>query len=401
MSQCMTLQYRAQGPDGSPFNGTLEATDVQAAREQLVSLGLTVLEMKPTEKSLFNWPRRAISGTDLHLFNEQLINLTKSGMPVEQGLKLIAQDLQSSRLKTAVEHVVSELNQGQSLADAFESQRQHFPVMYARLIEVGTQTGRLPGVLFNLGQHLKLVGQLKTSLARAFAYPIIVLLFFIAIMGFMSFYVGPQFEHIYEDFDTDLPGLTVMMLAFFNMGYIIIPTLLIAIGSFVLVTLTMRFTPWWQDLLDRVMRFVPFVGPVLRRNAIARWCDSVRMGINASMDLPHAMALSSDLIGLPSVKTDTRKVIDCVEQGRPFASIETLTVLPPTVLATIELAENAAALESSLEDLSSMYRQQAYLRTMSMETVLTPILMIGMGLLIGFSVLGLFLPLVKLLTNLT
>lgn len=401
MSTCMTLQYRAQTPQGGNIQGTLQAMDVESAREQLVSLGLTILEMQPAGAPGFALPRRGISGADLQLFNQQLINLTQSGLPVEQGLRLIAQDLNSSKLRSAVEQVISELDRGQSLAEAFDSQRKHFPAMYARLMEVGTRTGRLPGVLFNLGQHLQMVSYLKTSLTRMFAYPVIVCLFFTVIMGFMSYYIGPAFEEIFADFDTDLPAMTVALMAFFHMGAVIVPACLIVIGVFVVTIGMLRLSPLWFSVMDGMMHYVPLLGAVLRRNAIARWCDAVRMGVNASMDLPSAMMLASDLICLPSVTQDTQKVIACVGEGRPFASIDKLYVLPASVLASIELAENAPSLESSLEDLSSMYRQQAQLRTMSLETTLTPILMVGMGLVIGFCVLGLFMPLVKLITNLT
>lgn len=401
MSQCMTLQYRAQTADGSSLNGTVEAVDVQAAREQLIALGLTILEMQPAQKSLFSLPRRAITGTDMQLFNEQLVNLTRSGLPVEQGLRLIAQDLNSSRLKAAVGQVVIELDKGKSLAEAFESQRDHFPAMYARLMEVGTKTGRLPGVLFNLGQHLQLVAQLKATLTRAFAYPVIVFVFFTLLMGFMSFYIGPAFEEIFEDFDTDLPALTVMLMSFFNMGAVIVPACLIGVVVFVVMSFALRLSPFWTWFKDVMMRYMPMLGAVLRRNTVARWCDAVRMGVNASMDLPAAMSLASDLIGMPSITSETKKVITCVEEGRPFASIKGLNILPATVLASIELAETGQSLETSLEDLSSMYRQQANLRTVSLETMLTPLLMIGMGFIVGFSVIALFLPLVKLITNLT
>lgn len=401
MSVCLTMQYRAQTPDGQNIQGTLEALDANEARQQLVSLGLTVLEMQPVKESFLSMPRRSVTGKDLQLFNQQLINLTQSGLPVEQGLKLIAHDIASRKLKKAVAHVVSELDAGKPLAEAFDSQRKYFPAMYAKIMEVGTRTGRLPGVLFNLGQHLQMASQLKTSLIRACAYPLVIFCFFLLMMGVMSFYVGPEFEKIFEDFDTALPELTVLIMNLIQFSAYILPfVFVILIGSFLSLGM-LRLTPFWKWIIDFIMCCVPFLGAVLKRSMIARWCDAVRIGVDASMDLPAAMGLASDLLHSPIIDQDTKKVIACIEEGRPFAAIESLSILPATVLASIELAENAQSLSSSLEDLSSMYRQQADLKSTTLETVLSPMCLIGIAILMGMCCLGFFLPLVKLITNLT
>lgn len=404
MSQCMTLQYRAQTPEGSSFNGTVEALDVQAAYEQLSSLGLTVLEIKPLDRSMFNWPTRGITGMDLQLFNEQLITLTKSGMPVEQGLKMIAHDLSSSRLKTAVTQVVSELDKGQSLPDAFESQKKHFPAMYARLMAIGTSTGRLPRVLMNLSEHLKMVAQLRASLSRAIAYPLTVFLLFMVLMLFILLNILPQFEKLFSDFGPDLPGLTILLIQLSKWASGMLPGQVIPGVVWMILPPLILFAivgPWRRNSTDRMMRYVPMIGAVMRRHVVSRWCDGVAMGVNASMDLPQAMQLAADLIHLPSVTQDTMKLIACVQEGRPFSTLPKLNVIPATVLATIELAENGRSLHTSLADLSNMYRQQASLRLLSLESFLMPALLCIVGFFMGTTVIAMMLPLLKLITNLT
>ena len=125
------------------------------------------------------------------------------------------------------------------------------------------------------------------------------------------------------------------------------------------------------------------------------------MGVEASMDLPTAMSLADNLIHLPSVSRDTVKIINCLEEGRAFASIDSLELIPATVLASIELSENPASLLASLEDLTSMYRQQAYLRMISLESVFNPLLLVGLGLCIGSCVFAMFLPFLRIMSSLT
>jgi type IV pilus assembly protein PilC len=388
MSSVLTLQYQAQTPQGSCIRGTLEAMDVQTAREQLLSLGLTVMQLEPVKTPALHWPTRAVSSMDLQLFNQQLVNLTQAGLPVEQGLRLIAREIHSRPLRKATEQVIGELDKGRPLAQAFDSQRKHFPRMYAHIIDAGARSGRLPGVLSNLGQHLQLMGHLKTTLYRACAYPTILLLFFLSIMGLMAWFVAP------------MPSLTLYVFTFFKAMTVILPVMLMALVLFVLSLGMLRLTPWWNYLVDGLMNYLPLVGPVLRRNAIARWCDAVRMGVDVSMDLPGAMQLAQDMLCSPTLARDTQKLIDVQQQGRPFSTVAHLSILPPTVLSAIELAENAQSLSSSLEDLASMYRQQAYMRSLSMENVICPVMMVGIGGMVGITVLAMFLPLLRTMTYL-
>ena len=174
--------YQAQTDDGLPISGTIEADNAENAHRQLDALGLRVTEMEPVGRPA---KPKALGADDFIAFNQQLAHLTSAGLPVEQGLRLIAQDMRSGRLAATIRRVSEELERGRTLAEAFEAHRGKFPTLYARIIDAGVKSANLPGVLLNLGRHLDLVHRLRAALWRAAAYPLVVLFAVALVMLFL------------------------------------------------------------------------------------------------------------------------------------------------------------------------------------------------------------------------
>ena len=146
-----SFAYKAQIHNGTPITGTIDAADADDAVCLLETMGLRVVEVEPSER-----PARpkAVSGDDFLAFNQQLAQLTAAGMPIERGLRLIARDVRSKRLARTISLVAEQMESDKSLSEAFESHRKQFPPMYGRLVDMGVKSGRLPGILLNLGRHV-------------------------------------------------------------------------------------------------------------------------------------------------------------------------------------------------------------------------------------------------------
>src|SRR4051812_38348361 len=125
-----TFSYRAQTEEGAAMTGTIDAPDIQRAGQQLESLKLRILDLAPVREV----KPKALRGEDFLAFNQQLTHLTKAGLPVEQGLRLMAEDMRGGRLAATVNEVADELERGRPLGEAFEAHRGRFPDLYGRLI---------------------------------------------------------------------------------------------------------------------------------------------------------------------------------------------------------------------------------------------------------------------------
>jgi type II secretory pathway component PulF len=388
-----TFRYAAQTFDGKPLSGTIDATSIDDASERLHSLQLRIIQIDLEKK-----PPRAkpLSKVDFAMFNQQLAHLTAAGLPVEKGLRLIVEDLNNGGLAQTVRSVAEELERGTPIGDAFTKHEKQFPPLYGVLVSAGVQTGNLPGVLLNLGRHLEVVARLRAALWRAAAYPITVFGALLLVLIFLGHTVLPQFQQLYSHWFAELPGLTRFLLAASRWTPLLIILFVVVFIGTPLLWMLLRALRWDRAAADLALP-LPLVGPVLKRELIARWCDALRLGVQAGLDLPRTVQLAADIIGSPALARDTRVILKQLSNGQPLDQITArLSVLPTSVLAVLQMAIDRSDVTSALDTLATMYQQQAELRIAAAQNVLTPLLVLIVGGIIALVVLGLFLPVVNL-----
>lgn len=388
--------YEAQTSLGQIFKGTLEAATPEEVHARLSELQLKVMQVSPAAQEAPK--RRAMAADEFVLFNQQLAHLTEAGLPVERGLRLIALDLQSGKLAGAAEEVAAELERGVPLQEAFGRHASRFPPLYGRLVEAGVSAGNLPAMLFNLGKHLELVGRLRRALVRTLAYPLVILAALSGVLLFISLYVLPHFENIYSGFKITLPVLTSAMIGFAH----IYPWIFCFAWGLVLLVLAADFgarqsgargIPWIEGML-----YVPILGRILKANLLARWIDSLRIGVEAGLDLPRAIHLASDVVHESHMTRDARHLADTISHGQPLLDYRG-HALPATIAASIDLASQTGDLPAALRSLSAMYEQQAEHRLQVLPSILTPLLLILIACTVSLTIAAMFLPLIKLIQS--
>ncbi len=388
--------YQAQTHSGQTITGSIEAVDLAAARLLLESMQLTVMDLQLDQPAR---RRGTVGESEFLLFNQQLAYLTQAGLPVESGLRLIAAETHRPGLSRAVQGVADDLARGKPLGEAFESRRGQFPRLYGRLIDAGVAAGNLPGMLFNIGRHLELVSRLRGAVMRAVAYPAFVLGALALVLGFLSFYVIPQFTEIYSDFDAELPRLTVFVIHSSVWAPWVFGGIVAALLLWPVLWRGVQMAGLDTAVADGFVMPLPLIGPVLRHGLIARWCDTVRLCVEGGLDLPRAMDLAGEAIGSPSLKQDGRRMQKCLSEGHDLPSCGRLSVIPPTVVTTIDLAARQNQLASALDAATELHRQQAESRVGAVNVVLLPAMIVLLGLVVGGIVMALFLPLICLMQS--
>jgi type IV pilus assembly protein PilC len=409
------FSYSATTTEGEPVAGTIQAHDLQDASRRLAAMNLRVINLAPADDA-----RRArpLGTSDFIAFNQQLAQLTKAGLPIEQGLRLIAQDLRRGRLRSAIQQIVSELERGASLPQAFERHQNNFPPLYSRLLDAGIRAGNLPAMLLNIGRHAEMVQRLRGAIWRAVSYPLTILIGLLVVLSLLHWYVMPQFVQLYSSLKpmpiwgswwrrpptyvaTELPFVTVAVIR----AGAAVPTFVafvIAIALALIVGWPMlRGTRAGRLFIDKLILWTPLFGPPLRWNLVARWCDAVRIGAEAGVDLPQAILLADDVIASPALQQDGSHLLAALHEGRSLASAPAPRMLSPTVPAAMDLAIQKSDLPDVLTTLAELYQRQAEIRLAAVPTVLTPILMFLIAGLIGAVIAALMLPLLRLFTFLS
>lgn len=405
-----TFTYRAQTLADRPISGTIDAADHADAKRILMSMQLRVVELEQTRRPEARHGGQALRGSDFQAFNQQLAHLIQAGLPVEVGLRLIAREAGRPRLAATINAIADEAERGTPLGEAFEKRRGEFPPLYGQLIDAGVKAGNLPGMLFNLGKHLEMVQRLRAVLWHALAYPAAVMLAVVALAVFMVAFLVPQFEKLFEDFQTTLPTLTLFVIRLSRwLNGDLYPGQIMPGWFWLLTPLLLALAVWMiihgrgreTIVVDELLMPMPLLGPVLRRNRVARWCDAVRLGVEAGLDLPRAINLAAQAMGSPRIRLDSNRMVEALQAGQPLASLGGLSVLTESVVTAIDLTSRGPNLPTILGNLSEMNQQQSDSRLALLSMALPPIMIVILAMSIGFIVIAMFLPMVKVMTALT
>ncbi len=346
---------------------------------------------------------RPLGPEDFQAFNQQLAQLATAGLPLEQGLRLIAEDVYRGRQAEAIGRVASDLEAGRPLGEAFDRQRRLFPPLYGRLIDAGVKAGDLPGMLLSLGRHMDWIGRLRAAAWRAAAYPLMLMVGLALVLAFMIGVVLPNLAFAFDlgysywrhpnSNPTDgarliLQGCTIVAAA-----------LLVAVFIILLLTAAWaigRRLGWGRRWSERAALALPLVGPAIRWSLVARWCDAVHLGLRAGMDLPAAIELAAQTIDSPALGRESRRLIEAVNGGRPLASAGRLKALPAMTGATMDAASEAGNLPEAVESLCLLARQQAEMRLASLPAVLSPLLIMVVGAAIVVAIFIVLLPILNM-----
>ncbi len=410
MTAPITFRYEALDSNGRSVNGTIDAASEAAGRETLGALALSIRRFEAVPS-----PRVGPLGADdLAAFNEQLAQLARAGLPVEEGLKLLAADMSSGKLKRAVEAVNAELAQGKSLAEAIARQRSTFPPLYANLVDAGVRCNDLPGVLFGLSRHLDLTQHIRNAISRAVAYPVVVLIAVLCISALLSAYVMPQLLAMFDQrssMDWSFswsrrraapPGVPMVTVAAYYFGLIAPYLAGGAVGLALLATALwpfVRSTPFGRWVTDQFLTRLPLVGRPLRYGLVGRWCDIASICVGTGLDLPSALRTAADAIGSARLDHDTAQLITAHASGHSFDSVHGLRLLPASIPGAMQLALNTHQLAPTLATLRDMYLRQAQTRARMIPLTLMPILILLMAVLIGGILMAIFMPMLRLLDS--
>jgi type II secretory pathway component PulF len=399
--------YQAQSADGRAFSGTLDASSADDAARQLQSLQLRPSLIEPVDKPPAG---RAVFRTDDFLaFNQQLAHLTAGGLPIERSLRLLAAEMRNKSSNRAVEQIVAELEKGVPLGAAFTHHRGSFPPLYGKLLDAGVRSNNLSGMLLNLGRHVAVLQRLRAALWRATTYPIAVLTVLLLVLIFIWFFLMPGLESVGVGvtvqrnswgmtwLDTtstvtpSIPFLVAQWVSFAVMAFIAI-----ALLSFATLAMWSRFSVGMRATEPLVL-WLPLVGPILRWNLIARWCDALHLGVQAGLDLPAAISLAEDAIDSPRLKRDSRLLAETVSAGQTLDQLLSTRLLPALIPTTLQMGIEKNDLADATAVLARMYQEQADVRLAVLPQVLSPLLLMLVAVCVGLAVAAALMPLISVL----
>lgn len=396
------FRYRATDNQENSVEGTMEDISAQRVVQNLLEKGLRTSSVERVEpEPSFFLSRRALTWKDLEQLNGQLAMIVRGGVPLAPSIAAMARDLRNPRLQALLEEVRVDLEAGQPLSEAFGKHSKDFPPVYLSLIRAGERAGNLSPVFMHLSGYSRNMLELKSRLQEILTYPIILVATACALVIFLLMYVVPVFASIFADFGGQLPAPTQLLVSLSNVLTNHSSALLAVVGAVALALLSAPLLLRQVDskgyLRDRFKTWVPVFGRFYVQASVVRFSRALRMMIESNVPLVESLQLAAAASGNAVMERAVAEAARGVEGGATLAdSLERTRYFDNGFCWLLRNAEQRGEIQSTLYLLEDEYsRTLDHLRNVVL-TVAGPGIVFITGLLVGFIVLSLYLPIFSL-----
>lgn len=345
-----------------------------------------------------------LSPDDLITLNEEIAAMARAGLPLDQGLAAMAREMGTGRLQRATSEIAADLRSGMTLPEALGRQSGRVPDFYPALVSVAVRSGRVSEVLATLTMYARSIADLRSTVFGAIFYPSVVLAFSFALFGFVSWKIIPQFERIFKDFGINLPVITQVAIRIGRhpMEFVLVPPLAIVL-ALGLAKMSLRSTETGRRAWTRLVYSMPLVGTLVRSARLAAFSDLLAILVDHAMPLPEAFRLAGEASSDPLMANAAGYVEQDLREGKTLGeSLRSRRLVPELIAWMTGLGERRGNLSQSLHQAALVYRRQVEMRAMMLRSVLPPFLILGTAaVLVGFFVLSMFMPMIKLLSELS
>ena len=394
------FSYSAINAVGVESAGQVTAPDLSAARELLRQKGLRPVTLSEVAAAgAAQAKRKRVKTRSLQVFSRQFATMIDAGLSVVASLVILEQQTDDDVLAAVLRDVRSDVEGGMLLSQAMARHPNAFDRLYISMIEAGEAAGILDTVLDRVAIQIEKQMKIKRRVKGAMVYPLVVLTFAILTLIGMLMFLVPVFQKIFSDLGGDLPTLTKGVVFASNVvrsyWFILFP----AMGGSVWGFLRWKKTPGGRQVWDRFLLRVPAgIGKVVLKVTMARFSRTLATLVAAGVDIIKALEISGTTAGNWVVESALADVRAQVHQGVPIAEpLIANPVFPPLVAQMVKIGEETGELEKMLDKIADFYEDEVDTSIASLTSIIEPLMMMGVGAIIGVIVIAMYLPMFKLL----
>lgn len=404
MAVVQEFVYRAVDPRaGSVVKGTIEAASETAVTNKLKAQGLTPLDVTLKSNTGLNREiklpsaTKHVSAKSLAVFARQMAGLINAGLPLMRTLSILIEQTDDKKLQPALIQVQADVESGSSLSAALARHPQTFPPLMLSIVKVGEAGGFLGGALTSIADNYKREAELQNKIRAAVTYPIIVLI--IALIGVlvMVTFVVPIFESMFAGLGSDLPLPTQILVTISKNMWWILPVLALVVIIAVVWWRANKNTEQMRRVVDPIKLKMPIFGKLATKIAVARFARNLSMMLNAGVPIIQALAIVGQASNNWKIEQAVRDIQESIRQGKSFAGpLAKAEVFPAMVPQMVSVGEESGTLVEMLASIADFYEDEVQTATEQLSSTIEPVLIVGLGIVIGGMVVSLYLPIFTL-----
>ncbi len=397
-----TFTYKALDRTGAPMTGEILGDSKAAVAAQLRLRGLTVTDVDaksttPTVEELLD-RYRGLKARHVTVMARQLATMISSGLSLLRALYVLEEQTEAPKLKHAIVAVRHDVEAGLALSQALAKHPKIFNDLFVAMVRAGETGGNLEEVLERVAIQLEKDDHLKRTVRSAMVYPVLIGVFAVLVLIGMILFIIPVFANIFKDLGGELPALTQLMItlsdAMRSYWYLMIVVPIVLVAIFRKWKSTERGQYMWDSLKLRApMR----VGDIVRKIAVARFARTLGTLTASGVPILQAIDITAKTAGNRVISDPMAEVAERVREGQPLATPLARTgVFPVMVTQMLSVGEETGAVDTMLHKLADFYDDEVATALKSLTSIIEPMMMIGVGCIVGVVVISMYLPMFKI-----
>ncbi|HEX3774799.1 MAG TPA: type II secretion system F family protein [Polyangiaceae bacterium] len=395
--------WEARGRTGEVRKGVMEAENEEAVNTRLRQQQLAPVKVK--KKSRFGEFKfgGGVKTKDLVTFTRLFATMIDAGLPLVQCLEILGSQQANPNFGAVLKDVRGAVEQGATFSEALRRHPKVFDELFTNLVHAGEVGGILDSIMSRLSIYLEKRQKLIRQVRGALVYPSIVVVIAAGVMTALLTFVIPAFEGMFKDFGggkATLPWLTQVMVAISHNFVSYFPFIFVTVVAIGVGFSYVYRTPKGKAAIHKAQLNIPIIGPVLRKIAVARFTRTLGTLLQSGVPILDALEICAVTAGNVMIQAGVMHVRQSISEGKNMA--EPLTeagVFPDMVVQMIAVGEQTGALDQMLNKIADFYEEETDVAVAALTSALEPIMMVGVGGMVGVVLIAMYLPIFSLAGN--
>lgn len=399
-----TFTYKAKAGPGNAVKGELNAESLAAAEASLDAMGYVPIWIREGSEAarggVLNRLGSGIKFRDVTVFTRQLASLTKSGVPILKALSTISNQADNRRFAAIVDDLEGVIRDGSMLSSALAKHPDLFSDLYVSMVRAGETGGVLDTILFRLADARESEEETRRKIQAAIAYPILIMVVGVVTVVVLLTFFLPRVLELFKDYK-DLPVATRMLMSisgFFQHNWYWLFILLLLFGA---VFKRLASMDKGRMFVDRIKLHMPLLKKFILHSDTARFARTMALLIDSGIPIDKALGLSARTLNNAVLRDEVETLGgETIRQGSTLSSgLRKAKYFPPLVANMTGVGEEAGSMDESLLEVADFYEKEIDMLSKTATSLIEPIMILVIGLLVGFIVAAMLLPIFELGTN--
>ena len=402
MAATMTFQYAVRDRAGKIVNGKIDAESPAIVAQKLTSMGYAPVSISQSNAGLnreISLPalRAKVKLKDLAIFSRQFATMINSGLSLLRSLSILENQTENKELAKILSQVRADVETGSALSTSLGKHPKVFPPLMVNMTRAGEVGGFLDQVLLQVAENYEAEVKLRGKVKSAMTYPIVVLVMALLAVTGMLLFIVPIFAEMFEGLGGELPGPTRLLMYISGLLKATAPLLVVALVASLAVWQRVKHQERVRNVVDPLKLRIPVFGSLFQRIALARFARNLGTMTRSGVPILQSLDIVADTTGNVVLGRAVRDVQDSVRGGESLAKpLEKHPVFPPMVVQMMAVGEDTGALDTMLMKISEFYDQEVEATTESLTALIEPLMIAGLGGIVGAMIIAMYMPIFKI-----